>query len=343
MKYQVGDDIIVLHSNEEGKVIELINDKMVMIEVRGVKFPAYMDQIDFPYFYRFTKKKQEPEKKVAPKKYIDQVPKEKPKPNQIQVADGVWLSFIPKFALDDFNDEIVELLKVHLVNKTSDAYQFTYKQFFLTDLNFELVNQVQGFHDFYLHDIDFEAVNDSPSFAIDFSLLAPKKGKAAHYEAQLKVKPKQIFQRIETLKENNEPTFSYQLFKEYPEQNEAEDYVDLSKLSNKGYKIYDASKVRQHLPPARSVIDLHIEKLTDKYDHLSNIEIIGIQLSEFEKWFDLAVAHRQPSLIVIHGVGKGRLREEIHDILKTKREVKHFINQYDPRFGYGATEVFFQY
>ena len=220
MKYQVGDDIIVLHSNEEGKVIELINDKMVMIEVRGVKFPAYMDQIDFPYFYRFTKKKQEPEKKLPPKQYIDQVPKEKPKPNQIQVADGVWLSFIPKFALDDFNDEVVELLKVHLVNKTPEAYQFTYKQFFLTDLNFELVNQVQGFHDFYLHDIDFETVNDSPSFSVDFSLLSTKKGKAAHYEAQLKLKPKQIFQRIEALKENNEPTFSYQLFKEYQEKNE---------------------------------------------------------------------------------------------------------------------------
>ncbi len=56
MKYQVGDDILVLHSNEEGKVIEIINDKMVMIEVRGVKFPAYMDQIDFPYFKRFTEK-----------------------------------------------------------------------------------------------------------------------------------------------------------------------------------------------------------------------------------------------------------------------------------------------
>jgi hypothetical protein len=57
MKYQIGDEIIVLHSNEEGKVVDIISDKMVMIEVRGVKFPAYMDQIDFPYFYRFTKKK----------------------------------------------------------------------------------------------------------------------------------------------------------------------------------------------------------------------------------------------------------------------------------------------
>lgn len=342
MKYQIGDDIIVLHSNEEGKVIELINDKMVMIEVRGVKFPAYMDQIDFPYFYRFTKKKQVEEKKVPAKQYIDQVPKEKPKPNQIQVADGVWLAFIPKFALDDFNDEVVELLKVHLVNKTAQPYQFTYKQLFQQDLNFELVNQVQGFHDFYLHDIAFEAVNDGPSFSIDFSLLNPEKRKAPHYETQLKLKPKQLFQRIELMKENNEPTISYKLFDTYPDKTE-EDYVDLSKLSSKGYKIYDASKLRQNLPPARSVIDLHIEKLTDSYDNLSNLEIIGIQLSEFEKWFDLAVAHRQPSLIVIHGVGKGRLREEIHEILKTKREVKHFINQYDPRFGYGATEVVFQY
>jgi dsDNA-specific endonuclease/ATPase MutS2 len=54
------------------------------------------------------------------------------------------------------------------------------------------------------------------------------------------------------------------------------------------------------------------------------------------------VAHRLPSFIVIHGVGEGVLRDEIHSILKTKREVKHFINQYDARFGYGATEIFFK-
>jgi hypothetical protein len=89
------------------------------------------------------------------------------------------------------------------------------------------------------------------------------------------------------------------------------------------------------------VVDLHIEKLTDEWKHLSNFEILTIQLKEFEKWYELAVAHRQPSLIVIHGIGRGTLRSEIHDILKTKKEVKTFINQYDPRFGYGATEILF--
>ena len=76
---------------------------------------------------------------------------------------------------------------------------------------------------------------------------------------------------------------------------------------------------------------------------MSNFEILTMQLSEFQKWYELAVAHRQPSLVIIHGVGTGKLRDEIHEILKTKREVKTFINQYDPRFGYGATEIFFNH
>ncbi|MES2372960.1 MAG: Smr/MutS family protein [Bacteroidota bacterium] len=341
MKYQVGDEIVVLLSNEEGRVVEIMNDKMVMIEVRGVKFPAYMDQIDFPYFRRFTERKLFAQK-PAPKVHIDQLPKEKPKPNEIKVSDGVWLSFIPKFSLDDFNDEVVDLLKIHLVNKTNITYKFTYIQQFLGKTDFELVNEIAPFHDFYLHDIPFEAVNDSPSFSFDFSLSTPDKKKAPHFEASLKLKPKQVFQKIEEMKDNNEPTISYQLFTEYPDKSE-EPYFELGSLAAKGYKIYDASKARQHLEPARSVVDLHIEKLSDSWKHMSNFEILTQQLQEFQKWYDLAVAHRQPSLVIIHGVGTGKLKDEIHEILKTKREVKTFINQYDPRFGYGATEIFFQY
>ena len=57
MKYQPGDKVLILHSQEEGEVVEIINDKMVLIDVEGVRFPVYMDQIDFPYFKRFSEKK----------------------------------------------------------------------------------------------------------------------------------------------------------------------------------------------------------------------------------------------------------------------------------------------
>jgi dsDNA-specific endonuclease/ATPase MutS2 len=91
------------------------------------------------------------------------------------------------------------------------------------------------------------------------------------------------------------------------------------------------------------VVDLHIEKLTDNWKHLGNFEILSIQLKTFEKYYDLAVAHYQPSLTVIHGVGIGKLRDEIHDILKLKREVRSFVNQYSQQYGYGATEIYFEY
>jgi hypothetical protein len=341
MKYQVGDDIVVVHSNDEGKVIEILNDKMVLIEVKGVKFPAYMDQIDFPYFKRFTEKKLFPEQK-KPKVYVDQVPKEKRR-DEVKVADGIWLTLFPKFETDLFGDEVVEKFKVYLINRTNTAYEFTYKLSFLGTPDFEITSDLLAFKDFYLHDVPFENLNDSPSFDFEFKLLQPVKGKADFCEAHYKIKPKQMFQKIEELKEKNLPSINHRLLEKFPDKAYQDDFLDLSKLTSAGYKVYDAGKARQHLEPARSVVDLHIEKITDSWKHLTNFEIITLQLKEFEKWYDLAVAHHQPSLVVIHGVGKGKLKEEIHDILKTRREVKYFVNQYDPRFGYGATEIFFQY
>ena len=108
MKFQIGDKIIVQHSNEEGEIVDIIDKKMVMVDVRGVQFPAYIDQLDFPYFKRFTEKKEDP-KKI--KKYIDQVPVEK-KERISKASDGVWLTFLPIFDSDDFGDDVVETLKI---------------------------------------------------------------------------------------------------------------------------------------------------------------------------------------------------------------------------------------
>lgn len=342
MKYQIGDEILVLHSNEEGKVIEIINENMVMIEVRGVKFPAYMDQIDFPYFHRFTKKKIVEAPKPV-KQYVDQVPKEKPTPNQIKVSDGVWLSFLPKFTYDEFDDEMVDFFKVYLVNKTEAGYKFSYRQQFANGTEgFGLDSEILAFQDFYLHDVPFDDLSNNPTFIFEFSLTKPDKKKADYYEASTKLKGKQVFKRLEEMKEKNEPNISYQLFDVYPNK-QYDDRIEVSSLAAKGFKVYDLKSIRQHLEQPRSVVDLHIEKLSNSWEKMDNLEILNTQLKEFEKWYELAVAHRQPNLIIIHGVGSGKLRDEIHDLLKVRKDVKTFINKYDPRFGYGATEIFFQY
>jgi hypothetical protein len=339
MKYQVGDIVLILHSGEEAVVTDVINDKMLMVDVRGVNFPVYMDQVDFPYFNRFIDKKVVPAKKE--KQYIDDVRKEN-RAEQNRVEDGVWLTFLPIMDTDEFGDVVVEELKIHLVNHTKQAYNFVYKQHFFGKPDFQLGGTVHPFEDFYLHDIPFEDLNDSPSFQFDFSLEEPDRKKADHFESAVKLKPKQLFAKIEELRQKHLATFSQLLFDRYPDR-VFEDKPEIEKPTARGQKIYDASKARQHMEPARTVIDLHIEKLTDDWSQMSNYEIMSLQLKTFEKYYHLAIAHRQPSLIVVHGVGEGVLRNEIHDLLRLKKEVKSFVNQFHPSFGYGATEIFFTY
>ena len=337
MKYEIGDKIIVLHSEEEGIVREIINEKMVMIEVRGVRFPAYMDQIDFPYFKMFSQKKAPPEKK---KIYVDHIRQEKTSLKKQKVKDGVFLNFIPVFDKDVFEDDVVEKLKIILVNQNEESYNFNYNLNFGGESNFQLKATVAGITDFYLHDVSFEDMNDAPKFEFEFSLTEPDKKKALYYESGLKVKARQLFKKIEEIQLKGEPSFSYELFVTYPDKVE-EEKVDLSKLGNNGYRIYDAAKLKQNLPPARSVIDLHIEKLTDSPNALSAFEMIELQLDTFEKYYELSVVHNQPTLIVIHGIGEGKLRNEIHEKLRLKNEVKSFVNQFHPLYGYGATEIYF--
>lgn len=336
MKYQLGDTVLLLHSNEEGEVVDIINDKMVLIDVEGVRFPVYTDQIDFPYFKRFTEKKI-----VFPKKekiYVDNLKKEEVT-KKYKVSTGVWLSFLPVFDKDIFDDDIVERVKIYLINQTDERYHFTFQIKFKGSPDFELSNTVLSFNEFYLHDIPFEEMNDSPKFEFDFSLSDPDKKKAAHFESSLKIKAKQLFQKIEEMKLKNEPTFSFILFEKYPDKTEE----IIPDYNGKHGQLYNIARAREKMEPPRSVVDLHIEKLTDHWKGLSNFEILTIQLNYFEKYYNLAVAHRQPNLIVIHGVGTGKLRDEIHEILKTKNEVRTFANQYHPNFGFGATEIFFQF
>src|SRR6185312_16173078 len=336
MKYQPGDRVLILHSKEEAEVVEIINDQMVLVDVNGIRFPVYNDQIDFPYFHNFSSKKI-----VAPRKekvYIDNLKKEEVS-KKYNVHSGVWISFLPVFDKEIFDDDVVEKIKIYLINQTDESYDFLYQIKFKGSADFHLNNTVLPFKEFYLHDIPFEEMNDAPKFEFVFSLLQPNKKKVSHFETTFKIKAKQLFQKIEEMRLKNEPTFSFILFENYPDKIEEV----IPDYNNSDGKLYEISNVKQKLEPARSVVDLHIEKLTDNWKGLSNFEILTIQLKNFEKFYQLAVAHRQPNLIVIHGIGTGKLRNEIHEILKTKKEVRTFANQYHHDFGFGATEIFFQY
>ena len=336
MKFEEGDKILVLATKEEGTVIEWINKKMILIDVDGIRFPVFADQIDFPYYTSFTQKNNE--KKIF-KTNIDSVQSEK-NVKKTNTVDGIWLALFPVLDKDVFDDDIIDYFKIYILNNTEDELNFDLSIFYGPKKELDLKKNIKSFEELYLFDLPFENLNDQPSFQFTFSLQYLNAKKVSHFEVEYKPKAKQIFKKAEELLKDQKSSFKVLLFEFFPEKEEEVEKVDLTKLSSAGYKIYSADKIRSNLPPTRTLIDLHIEKLVENFSNFDPVAILGIQLHAFEKFYDEALLNHLSNIVVIHGVGKGKLKDEIHEILRHKKEVKSFINRYTNLYGYGATEIF---
>ncbi len=88
-------------------------------------------------------------------------------------------------------------------------------------------------------------------------------------------------------------------------------------------------------------IDLHIERLTRQSASMDSGEILALQLKHFEKAIDNAILDEINELIVIHGVGNGVLRSEIHRRLAKNTHIAYFKDARREKFGYGATQIGF--
>ncbi|MCK7555300.1 hypothetical protein MKQ70_09915 [Chitinophaga sedimenti] len=211
MKYSVGDTILILHSKEEGKVVDIMSNDMLMVEVKGVTFPVYYDQIDFPYFHRFTAQKDI----YVPKPLRgEEIKKEKPFP-VTREETGVFLSILPVWITDGY-DERVSILKYHLLNETARTYNVHFQIFLGNQLHLEIKNEVHPFQHFYLADLLFEQLNDQPRFEFTFSLKPADPKMAASFSKGWKVKAKQLFLQLNELKVKEQATISYPLFEQYP-------------------------------------------------------------------------------------------------------------------------------
>ena len=80
-------------------------------------------------------------------------------------------------------------------------------------------------------------------------------------------------------------------------------------------------------------IDLHIELIIDYYKELGNHEIVNIQLKKCENEIRKAMNTRIEKIIIVHGIGVGRLKKEVHQLLD-----QYNFRYYTSQDG-GSTEV----
>jgi hypothetical protein len=104
----------------------------------------------------------------------------------------------------------------------------------------------------------------------------------------------------------------------------------------------DFAKVKKQKTRPVIVVDLHIEKLVSNPYALDRKLLMGIQLDHFEKSISDALMQNADKLVLIHGIGQGKLRSEIQKRLKDIPQVRSF-GPADPKlYGNGATEAIFK-
>lgn len=89
----------------------------------------------------------------------------------------------------------------------------------------------------------------------------------------------------------------------------------------------------------KPIIDLHIDKLHNNYTQLTKQESLQIQIEHFLKNLDHAIATGMQQIIFIHGVGNGRLKNEIQRFLKQNDQISSFKDADPTMYGSGATNV----
>ncbi len=350
-----GTRVKLKHTGEEGIVLQLLGERMVNVKLidANMDIPVFEDdlvsienfwqgEISLPNAHSKSSKN-----KNQPPTQQDIPPPSTFIPYKILKHMGLLLAFDPVYATDGQ----ILYYKIHLINDTgidllvvadlsvSDSNLLSFDMQLASDTTSEIGQLV------------FDDLNRSPVFNVKCIRISTS-GQKENMSKELKIKPQQFFKNIKAAPFLNKQVHLFVIFDQwksaevrseslesYTRRNSAKSPVVLPEDPNpfKRIKLPEVSEVAGFIPE----IDLHIEHLTHKFQKLSNIEIIQIQLQHFNQFMEKAIRLGIPKVFIIHGIGEGKLKNLIANKLLQYPEVAQFKNEYHHKYGFGATEVIF--
>lgn len=315
----VGDKVRLLHGKEEGTITKILPGGEVEIEIEeGFRIPALrsevvlIDEVESKYFGS--------EKTTTP----TWQPKTA-KSTGTATGTGVFLAYIP------FNDHNHG---VYLINNLSKDILYAISE---------------------VHGDNSKTLGAGVAKAASQHLVEEKSIKVFENWPALLIQIIPINFRLEKTEKPFERSVKFKASSFFKSKGKApvlekDGYV--FRLDQSGSDL-DVQQLNQELNPPRGVekpisqqfsrpakeIDLHIEKLSDEHEFLSNSDKLKVQMEAFEKNLNYAIATGMDEITFIHGIGNGVLRKEIHRYLSQINHIKYFKDTHKSNFGYGATLV----
>jgi len=314
---RIGDKVRLLRGTEEGRIVDIKDNKIVDIEIEdGFVIPALINEVVLIH------------KSEAESFHKDEVQIESTKEDRRQqdfISEGVYLGF-DTIKLDEFIG--------YIVNQTKSTVLYSISQF---DKKKQLGRSYGICENYEIKEIG----NFTPSIFNDSKKLHIE---LIFHEQEI-VKKKQPLILDVTLSRDslNEKVYIDSISKEIALINFSDNQkleIDAQALQDKMMEsnLLAGYEKKTEKKQSSLSIDLHVDVITTG---LNSNEILEYQLNEFEKAFDNALVMNCENLKVIHGIGAGILRNEIHKRLSKKPSVKFFEDADKERFGFGSTIIYF--
>ena len=240
---------------------------------------------------------------------------------------------------------------IWLINDTNSPLVVDAELTFQNGTEWQRSEKIPASEAYPLGEMQSDDLNESPQIQVTLTPVFTS-GLGEKLEKTLKIKPQQFFKALAHSDYLNRPTNTFLLFDKL-EKNKDEEDGSLQKYTKQLVKT-PAKKAPEPTKETNNTVltsvmefaffdtelDLHIELLHEHHRDLTAAEIINVQLKEFDIYLSKALRLGISKVYIIHGIGKGRLKEAISARLRRQEKVKFFKNEYHEKYGMGATEVF---
>jgi len=326
MKFTKGEQVIYLPTGETARITKMVGDELAYIrmDLDKEEMPAFVS--DIAPVLSDNRKKEEKVSQTSPAEifYKD------------DLKEGLYL--IVQYKMGQLNPE--STLPVFIYNHSNKKINFDVNHYSSVAEPIQFKGKLEAGGIDLIHHISFESLEQSPTFEIDWS----KDGDISTIlQCDVTIKPAAFFKKHAQIAIINSTGSSYFL---QPRNNAKEKddqtlsgYTKAEKRLNPAIKITDPSKNLKAKASFDTVLDLHIDNIHSNPGKLKKSEILPYQLKIFDEYIEKAIRLGINQIFIVHGLGQGKLKNEITTRLMLHHGVNTFKNEFHPSYGFGATEV----
>lgn len=267
---------------------------------------------------------------------------------QVNEGNGIQIAFDPMTN----NEAEPVAYEVYLLNSTPHKIIYEFKALTHADRRWAKVGQMEPFTKKRLDTVEYRWLNEKLSCELDVRTVVPG-GTGPRQFQKVSIKGKQFFGKYVDVPELYREAHLYSVFPKLSQPTSAPAAAPKGPTLKAITKRQMAQKPPKAAPvkPRRNeirakldfdnAIDLHLEALVRDPESVPRDQVLTTQLKYFENYLQMALKLGVDNIFIIHGVGDGILKREVHKRLEKTRFVRKFKNEYHKKYGYGATEVIF--